>query len=56
MGDSPDWKKIGPSMGTKQAIEVYDDYAGKYVDKEPALKQSPSKNTKSPFGALTGGK
>jgi hypothetical protein len=48
---------VGPSMTKKQIVEVYDDYYGRYAcNVEGTMKNSPSKDTKSPLKGMTGGK
>jgi hypothetical protein len=55
------WKyaqKVGPDKAKKEVVEVYDDVYGHYVGDESGKADSlhPSKDTKRPFGSLSGGK
>jgi hypothetical protein len=61
MSQEPTWKtaeKAGTDKPMKEIVEVYDEHCGHYEDHTGGKADSlrPSKNTKTPFGGLSGGK
>ena len=57
MSHEPNWKyveKLNGSSTSKQVLDVYDDYYGKYACNVPdaPAKSKPSPSTKTPFKGL----